>query len=154
MEASAKHPSTHATPVRYPSVHYVYVLRSLRDGNLYTGYTTDLRQRVADHTAGKAPSTRDRRPLHLIYYEAYLLPKDAKARERFLSGGKHHDRPRETENEKDQVRHRESVGETTERREASIVNRTIPTAPKEARDAPGMPRVNWQGGGAAKFLPG
>ena len=68
-------------------MHYVYVLRSLKDRNLYTGYTADLRQRVADHTAGKAPSTRDRRPLHLIYYEAYLLAKDAKAREVFLKSG-------------------------------------------------------------------
>jgi len=68
-------------------MHYVYVLRSAKDGNLYTGYTTDLRQRVADHTAGKASSTRDRRPLQLIYYEAYLLPKDAKARERFVKSG-------------------------------------------------------------------
>lgn len=68
-------------------MHYVYVLRSAKDANLYTGYTTDLRQRVADHVAGKAPSTRDRRPLQLIYYEAYLLAKDAKAREAFLKSG-------------------------------------------------------------------
>jgi putative endonuclease len=68
-------------------VHYVYVLRSLKDRNFYTGYTTDLRQRVADHNAGKARTTRHRRPLELIYYEAYLLPKDAKARELFLKSG-------------------------------------------------------------------
>jgi putative endonuclease len=68
-------------------VHYVYVLRSLKDGNLYTGYTADLRKRVADHTAGKARTTRGRRPLHLIYYEAYLLPNEAKAREVFLKSG-------------------------------------------------------------------
>jgi putative endonuclease len=65
-------------------VHYVYVLRSLKDRHLYTGYTTDLRQRIASHTAGKAPSTRDRRPLQL---EAYLLAKDARAREVFLKSG-------------------------------------------------------------------
>ena len=75
------------SPVRHPDVHYVYILRSLKDRNLYTGYTTDLRQRIADHTAGKAASTRDRRPLQLIYYEAYLLPKDARAREVFLKSG-------------------------------------------------------------------
>ena len=74
-------------PARYQDVHYVYILRSLRDGNLYTGYTTDLRQRVATHTAGNAPSTRDRRPLQLICYEAHLLPNDAKARELFLKSG-------------------------------------------------------------------
>ena len=73
--------------VRYPDVHYVYVLRSLKDGKLYTGCTSDLRARIATHNAGKVPSTRDRRPLHLIYYEAYLLAKEAKAREFFLKSG-------------------------------------------------------------------
>ncbi len=68
-------------------MHYVYILRSAKDDNLYTGYTTDLRQRVVHHTAGKAPATRDRRPLQLIYYEAYLLSSDAKAREVFLKSG-------------------------------------------------------------------
>ncbi len=68
-------------------MHYVYVLRSLKDRNFYTGYTTDLWQRVADHNAGKARTTRHRRPLELIYYEAYLLPKDAKAHELFLKSG-------------------------------------------------------------------
>ena len=74
-------------PVRYGDVHYVYILRSLKDGNLYTGYTSDLRARIADHTAGKARATRRRRPLQLIYYEAYLLSSDAKARELFLKSG-------------------------------------------------------------------
>ena len=68
-------------------MHYVYVLRSLKDGNLYTGYTSDLRKRVACHVAGQARTTRHRRPLQLIYYEAYLLPQDAKAREVFLKSG-------------------------------------------------------------------
>ena len=63
---------------------YVYVLRSSKDGNLYTGYTTDLRQQVADHLAGRVCSTRNRRPLQLIYYEAYLSAKDAESRELFL----------------------------------------------------------------------
>lgn len=68
-------------------MHYVYVLRSGRDDNLYTGYTTDLRRRMSEHATGKACSTRDRRPLQLIYYEAYLLAEDAKARELFLKSG-------------------------------------------------------------------
>jgi len=68
-------------------VHYVYVLRSAKDNNLYTGYTADLRQRHAAHQAGKVASTRNRRPLQLIYYEAYLLAKDARARELFLKSG-------------------------------------------------------------------
>ena len=68
-------------------MHYVYVLRSVKDGNLYAGYTTDLRQRFTEHVAGKASATRGRRPLELIYHEAYVLAKDAKARELFLKSG-------------------------------------------------------------------
>jgi putative endonuclease len=79
--------ATTSPTIRYQDVHYVYVLRSLKDGNLYTGYTSDLRARIATHTAGKARATRGRRPLHLIYYEAYLLRSDAKARELFLKSG-------------------------------------------------------------------
>jgi putative endonuclease len=68
-------------------VHYVYVLRSLKDGRLYTGYTSDIRARIAAHNAGKVRSTRGRRPLRLIYYEAYLSAKDARSRELFLKSG-------------------------------------------------------------------
>ena len=66
---------------------YVYLLQSLKDQDLYTGYTSDLRRRFREHTGGKVTSTRDRRPLKLIYYEAYLLEADAKGRERFLKSG-------------------------------------------------------------------
>jgi putative endonuclease len=63
---------------------YVYVLRSARDGYLYTGCTNDLRRRFALHNAGKIPSTRERRPLELIYYEASLDKNDAFRREKYL----------------------------------------------------------------------
>jgi len=63
---------------------YVYVLRSAHDGQLYTGCTCDLRNRLTLHNAGKVPSTRDRRPLELIYYEACLNERDAFRREKYL----------------------------------------------------------------------
>jgi putative endonuclease len=68
-------------------VHYIYLLQSGRDQGLYTGYTRNLRRRFREHNAGKVISTRSRRPLELIYYEAYLLEADAKGRERFLKSG-------------------------------------------------------------------
>ena len=68
-------------------MHYVYILQSARDENLYSGYTNDLRRRFHEHTTGKVASTRGRRPLKLIYFEAYLLKSDAKGRERFLKSG-------------------------------------------------------------------
>ena len=63
---------------------YIYVLRSTSDGHLYTGCTSNLRSRFALHNAGKVPSTRDRRPLDLIYYEACLNKEDAFRREKYL----------------------------------------------------------------------
>ncbi len=64
--------------------HYVYILLSLKDGHLYVGTTTDLIRRLKEHNSGENTSTSYRRPFKLIYYEAYLLKKDAEAREKFL----------------------------------------------------------------------
>jgi putative endonuclease len=36
---------------------------------------------------GQVDATRDRRPLELIYYEAYLSEAEAKRREKYLKGG-------------------------------------------------------------------
>lgn len=65
-------------------MHYVYVLQSEVDGQLYTGCTADLRKRFLEHNAGKVLSTRNRRPLKLIYYEACLNEQDAFRREKYL----------------------------------------------------------------------
>jgi putative endonuclease len=47
----------------------VYVLRC-RDGTLYTGVTTDLVRRLAQHNAGTASKyTRSRRPVTMVYRE-------------------------------------------------------------------------------------
>ena len=66
-------------------MHYVYILQSLKRNNwLYKGSTSDLKRRVAEHSAGKNFSTAPYLPLKLIYYEAYLLKSDVEARERYL----------------------------------------------------------------------
>ena len=54
---------------------------------MYIGYTSDLKRRVIQHSLGEANSTASRRPLKLIYYEAYIMEKDATGRERFLKSG-------------------------------------------------------------------
>ena len=63
--------------------HYVYILFQI-NGELYTGYTTELERRVREHKRGEVKSTRNRRPVKLIHYEAYALESDARRRERFL----------------------------------------------------------------------
>ena len=65
-------------------MYYVYVLRSIQDGNLYVGYSGDLRERLKLHCAGKVNSTKHRRPLELVYYEACINREDALHREKYL----------------------------------------------------------------------
>jgi putative endonuclease len=64
-----------------PRFYYVYVLRSLRDGHWYVGFTHDLRSRLRLQSSGAVKSTSPRRPVELIFYEAYRNEYDAKRRE-------------------------------------------------------------------------
>jgi putative endonuclease len=68
-------------------MYYVYILFSEKDGKLYTGYTPNLKSRFKSHSEGFVKSTRNRRPLKLIYYESYFSESDARNRERYLKGG-------------------------------------------------------------------
>ena len=68
-------------------MYYVYVLQSDVDNNLYTGSTPDLKKRFAKHCNGQVKSTKARRPLRLIYYEACLEKDDAIKREKYLKTG-------------------------------------------------------------------
>jgi putative endonuclease len=63
---------------------YVYVLRSAVDSHNYVGLAHDLRSRIDEHQRGRVPSTRNRRPLELIYYEACRDLHDAAVREKYL----------------------------------------------------------------------
>lgn len=69
-------------------MYYVYILFSEKDKLLYTGSSPDLRTRFEKHTYGFVKATKHRRPLKLIYYEAYSNELDAKRREIYLKGGK------------------------------------------------------------------
>ncbi len=60
---------------------YVYILRC-SDGSLYTGWTTDLQRRVADHSAGRGGRyTRSRRPVQLVYSESHSTRSASMQRE-------------------------------------------------------------------------
>ena len=63
---------------------YTYVLQSEKDGKKYVGFTKNLKSRFEQHQKGKVESTKDRRPLKLIYYEACLIEQDALKREKYF----------------------------------------------------------------------
>ncbi len=64
--------------------YYTYVLKSQKDGKMYTGYTKNLKLRFEHHNQGLVESTKNRQPLILIYYEACLNQQDATHREKYL----------------------------------------------------------------------
>jgi putative endonuclease len=65
-------------------MHHVYVIECA-DGSLYTGYTTDVPRRVAEHDAGEgATYTRGRTPVRLVHREAYESRSLATRREHEL----------------------------------------------------------------------
>ena len=63
---------------------YVYTLKSNKNGDLYIGFSENLKQRFNDHNIGKVQATKPNRPWTLIYYEAYRNKKDATKREKQL----------------------------------------------------------------------
>ena len=65
-------------------MYYVYVLKSYRDSLLYIGYTTNLGNRVHSHDKGLVSATKHRRPLKLVFYEAFISKSDAKRREGYF----------------------------------------------------------------------
>ena len=71
-------------------MHYTYVLQSVKDVNFYVGYTKDLKLRFEQHKKGLVDSTKERRPLKLVYYEACADQADAAKREKYLKT--HHGR--------------------------------------------------------------
>jgi putative endonuclease len=64
--------------------YYTYILHSLKDDNHYTGYTSNLKNRLKQHNDGEVRSTQNRRPLELVYFEACRSMSDALHREKYL----------------------------------------------------------------------
>ncbi|MDO4988272.1 MAG: GIY-YIG nuclease family protein [Synergistes sp.] len=60
---------------------YTYILRC-SDGTLYTGWTNDLKRRIAAHNAGNgAKYTRCRRPVEIYHFETFDTKEEAMRRE-------------------------------------------------------------------------
>lgn len=68
-------------------MHFVYVLKSMQNGSLYFGCTSDLKGRVEMHNKEESHYTKKYVPWKLLYYEAYVSKDDAFRREHAL---KHH----------------------------------------------------------------
>ena len=62
-------------------MNYAYLLLCA-DGSLYAGWTNDLQRRLHAHNEGTgAKYTRARRPVRLVYAEAFATKEEAQRRE-------------------------------------------------------------------------
>lgn len=60
---------------------FTYMVRC-KDGTFYIGWTNNLEKRMKAHNEGKgAKYTKARRPVELVYYEAYATKEEAMSRE-------------------------------------------------------------------------
>ncbi|MBI2337723.1 GIY-YIG nuclease family protein [Candidatus Daviesbacteria bacterium] len=69
------------------SFYYTYVLKSIKDGKLYVGATSVIKQRLKDHNDGLVESTKSRRPLELVYFEGCTDKHKAFRREQYFKTG-------------------------------------------------------------------
>jgi putative endonuclease len=69
-------------------IYTVYIIKSSKDKKRYIGCTKNIVRRLDEHNKGLVKSTKNRRPLELIYNEEFENKSDAFARERFFKSGK------------------------------------------------------------------
>ena len=67
--------------------YFVYVLKSAKDGTRYTGITTNLIRRLADHNKGCSRYTKIHRPYQIVYFEESPNRIEARKREKYLKTG-------------------------------------------------------------------
>jgi putative endonuclease len=70
---------------------FVYVLRSVTTGRSYTGATSNLEVRLAQHNSDQSRSTKNHGPWVLIYQEELGTMAEALRRERIFKSGKGRD---------------------------------------------------------------
>jgi putative endonuclease len=69
-------------------MHFVYILKSLKDGRYYIGSTHDVGLRLQQHNAGRQAATRYRRPFELVYVESHSEAAAAHKRELYIKSQK------------------------------------------------------------------
>lgn len=67
--------------------HCVYLLRSLKTGEPYTGLTSNFERRLIAHNAGQNPSTARARPWELVALIEFQREDVAARFERYLKSG-------------------------------------------------------------------
>ena len=64
--------------------YYVYILKSLKNNDVYIGSTSDFNKRVDLHNKGKVKSTKGYSPWQLLEYQKFYSRSEAFRQEKFL----------------------------------------------------------------------
>jgi putative endonuclease len=68
--------------------HFLYILRSLKDGSYYVGTTQDITERLRRHNQGRSVYTKGRGPWELVFSEEHPDRPSALRREREIKARK------------------------------------------------------------------
>jgi putative endonuclease len=68
-------------------MYYSYVLRSVKNGILYKGSTSDLSKRIKAHNEGEVKYTSKHLPWELVIYEQFSVRSEAIRREKWYKTG-------------------------------------------------------------------
>ena len=88
MDISLKSAGRKRTMLMNAVMHYVYILQSINHTeHFYVGYTSDLKQRLAEHNSGYLVHTNKYKPWRIYGYSAFNSKEKAEKFETFLKSG-------------------------------------------------------------------
>ncbi|KKP35533.1 MAG: tRNA/rRNA methyltransferase (SpoU) [candidate division TM6 bacterium GW2011_GWF2_32_72] len=64
---------------------YLYIL-CCRFGQYYTGFTSDIEKRLAEHASGLSFYTKNKRPFTLVFLQSFMCKHDAFCAEQKIKG--------------------------------------------------------------------
>ncbi|MBI1839030.1 MAG: GIY-YIG nuclease family protein [Candidatus Colwellbacteria bacterium] len=71
-------------------MHYVYILKSDKDGTRYIGVTSDLKRRLREHNSGSAKYSKTKSPYKLVWYCVFPDKESAYKFEKYLKSSSGH----------------------------------------------------------------
>jgi putative endonuclease len=66
------------------NMYFTYVLKSIKDGKRYIGFTKNIKVRLKFHNAGLNSSTKNRRPFELLCFKKFESKIEAMRYEKYL----------------------------------------------------------------------
>jgi len=67
--------------------YFVYAMKSIKDGRIYIGLSSNVERRLSGHNAGQTKSTKHYRPWKLVFKKCVGNRKLARQEERRLKSG-------------------------------------------------------------------